>query len=176
MRIIQLAREGSPPLGLRLPQAELSRKSNQIARGRIRRFESYMPSQAVQSLWGVSDADTGSNSPGELETMRNTSAVAACCSKASESSRVRRATVFRSASALRGLFPLRFFELRGAGSRSRGDPDVCFLPRLTMFARPVGEQDPGSDDRLHQLRPREREQLAYLICRRPGAGKVRTPP
>jgi hypothetical protein len=50
MRIIQLAREGSPPLGLRLPQAELSRKSNQIARGRIRRFESYMPSQADRSL------------------------------------------------------------------------------------------------------------------------------
>ena len=47
MRIMQLAREGSPPLGLRLPQAELSRKSNQIARRRIRRFESYMPSQTV---------------------------------------------------------------------------------------------------------------------------------
>jgi hypothetical protein len=28
MRITQLAREGSPPPGLRLPQAELSRKSN----------------------------------------------------------------------------------------------------------------------------------------------------
>ena len=32
-----------------LPQAKLSRKSNQVARGRIRRFESYMPSQAVRS-------------------------------------------------------------------------------------------------------------------------------
>jgi hypothetical protein len=51
MRIMQLAREGSPPPRLRLPQAELSRKSNQIARGRIRRFESDMPSQAVRSLW-----------------------------------------------------------------------------------------------------------------------------
>ena len=50
MRIMQLAREGSPPAGLRLLQAELSRKSNQLARARIRRFESYMPSQAVQSL------------------------------------------------------------------------------------------------------------------------------
>src|SRR6266550_6363989 len=49
MRIMQLAREGSPPPGLRLPQAELSRKPNQIARGRIRRFESYMPSQADRS-------------------------------------------------------------------------------------------------------------------------------
>ena len=47
MGIMQLEREGSPPPGLRLPQAKLSRKSNQVARGRIRRFESYMPSQAV---------------------------------------------------------------------------------------------------------------------------------
>src|SRR5438105_1744489 len=51
MRIMQLAREGSPPPRLRLPQAELSRKSNQIARGRIRRFESDMPSHAVLSEW-----------------------------------------------------------------------------------------------------------------------------
>ena len=48
--IMQLEREGSPPPGLRLPQAKLSRKSNQVARGRIRRFESYMPSQPVRSL------------------------------------------------------------------------------------------------------------------------------
>ena len=48
IRITQLAREGSPPPGLRLPQAKLSRKSNQVARGRIRRFESYMPSQPVR--------------------------------------------------------------------------------------------------------------------------------
>ena len=46
--IMQLEREGSPPPGLRLPQAKLSRKSNQVARGRIRRFESYMPSQPVR--------------------------------------------------------------------------------------------------------------------------------
>ena len=46
---LQLEREGSPPPGLRLPQAKLSRKSNQVARGRIRRFESYMPSQPVRS-------------------------------------------------------------------------------------------------------------------------------
>ena len=44
MRFMQLEREGSPPPGLRLAQAKLSRKSNQVARGRIRRFESYMPS------------------------------------------------------------------------------------------------------------------------------------
>jgi hypothetical protein len=31
----------------------LSRKSNQIARGRIRRFESDMPSQPVWSLDGI---------------------------------------------------------------------------------------------------------------------------
>jgi hypothetical protein len=37
----------SPPPGLRLPHAKLSRNSNQIARGQIRRFESDMPSQAV---------------------------------------------------------------------------------------------------------------------------------
>ncbi len=47
--IMQLEREGSPQPGLRLPQAKLSRKSNQVARGRIRRFESYMPSQPVRS-------------------------------------------------------------------------------------------------------------------------------
>ena len=47
---MQLDREGSPPPGSRLPQAQLSRNSNQIARGRIRRFESYMPSQPVRSL------------------------------------------------------------------------------------------------------------------------------
>jgi hypothetical protein len=35
--------------GLAPPQAKLSRKSNQVARGRIRRFESYMPSHAVRS-------------------------------------------------------------------------------------------------------------------------------
>jgi hypothetical protein len=35
---------------LGLPQAKLSRNPNQIARGRIRRFESDMPSQADRSL------------------------------------------------------------------------------------------------------------------------------
>jgi hypothetical protein len=38
MGIIQLAREGSPPPGLRLTQFELSRKSNQLVRARIRRI------------------------------------------------------------------------------------------------------------------------------------------
>ena len=38
MRIIQLAREGSPPPGLRLSEAELSRKYNQLARARIRQI------------------------------------------------------------------------------------------------------------------------------------------
>src|SRR6266511_5871278 len=38
IRIMQLDREGSPPPGLRLPQAKLSRKSNQVARGRIRQI------------------------------------------------------------------------------------------------------------------------------------------
>ena len=47
--VVQLAREGSPPPGLRLPQAKLSRNSNQIAPARIRRFESDMPSHAVVS-------------------------------------------------------------------------------------------------------------------------------
>ena len=41
----QLVREGSPPPDLRLPPAKLSRKSNWVARGRIRRFESYMPTR-----------------------------------------------------------------------------------------------------------------------------------
>jgi hypothetical protein len=48
IRVTQLAREGAPPPGVRQAQAKLSRNSNQIARGRIRR-ESYMPSQAVWS-------------------------------------------------------------------------------------------------------------------------------
>src|SRR6516164_4126713 len=42
--ITQLTREGSPA-GFALLQAKLPRNSSQIARGRIRRFESYMPSQ-----------------------------------------------------------------------------------------------------------------------------------
>jgi hypothetical protein len=49
MRIIRLAREGSPPPELRPPQAKLPRNYNQIARRRIRQFESDMPSQAVRS-------------------------------------------------------------------------------------------------------------------------------
>jgi hypothetical protein len=38
---------------LALLQAKLPRNSSHIARGRIRRFESYLPSQAVGSLWAV---------------------------------------------------------------------------------------------------------------------------
>jgi hypothetical protein len=49
---MQLAREGSPPPGSRLPQAKLLRNSSQLTRGRIRRFESDMPSQPVRSLNG----------------------------------------------------------------------------------------------------------------------------
>ena len=48
IRITQLVREGSRPLDLRLPQIELSRNSNQLGRGRIRQFESDMPSQPVR--------------------------------------------------------------------------------------------------------------------------------
>ena len=47
--VTQLAGEGSPPPGLRLAQARLSRKSNELACGGICRFESYMPSQPVSS-------------------------------------------------------------------------------------------------------------------------------
>jgi hypothetical protein len=44
-----VAQVGSESAGRveRLSQAELSRKSNQLARARIRQFESYMPSHAV---------------------------------------------------------------------------------------------------------------------------------
>jgi hypothetical protein len=55
MRITQPGRKGSPPPALRLPQTKLSLKSNQIARGRIRRFESDMPSQAVRLLPSVGE-------------------------------------------------------------------------------------------------------------------------
>ena len=41
-------REKSSLSVLRLPHAKLSRNFNQVARGRIRRFESYMPSHAVR--------------------------------------------------------------------------------------------------------------------------------
>jgi hypothetical protein len=44
MRIIRLAGEISPPPELRPPQAKLPRNYNQIARRRIRQFESDMPS------------------------------------------------------------------------------------------------------------------------------------
>ena len=48
IRITQLAREGSAPPGLRLPQTKLSRNSNQVARGRIRRFVRHaQPASAV---------------------------------------------------------------------------------------------------------------------------------
>src|SRR6266550_8884182 len=53
----EVPRERSPPPGLRLLQAELSRKSNQVARRRIRRFESDMPSQAVVSNSEAADWD-----------------------------------------------------------------------------------------------------------------------
>ena len=43
----ELARKGSPPPSLRLLRRSCHKNSNQIARGRIRRFKSYMPSQTV---------------------------------------------------------------------------------------------------------------------------------
>jgi hypothetical protein len=46
MRIMQVARQGISATGLRLPQAELSRKSK-VCRTWIRRFQSYEPSQAI---------------------------------------------------------------------------------------------------------------------------------
>ena len=65
---MQLAREGSPPPGLRLPHAKLSRNSNEIARGRIRRFESDMPSQAVQSLRAMCGLQKYTRSHGRTDT------------------------------------------------------------------------------------------------------------
>src|SRR6516165_3858480 len=49
--------------GFALLQAKLPRNSSQIARGRIRRFESYMPSQAVQSPWLMSRFQTYRSRP-----------------------------------------------------------------------------------------------------------------
>ena len=50
---MQLQRDGSPPPGLRLPQAKLSRRSNHVSRPRIRRFESYgVPGFDVVSWYG----------------------------------------------------------------------------------------------------------------------------
>jgi hypothetical protein len=57
----------SPPPGLRLPQAKLLRNSNQIARGRIRRFESYHPSHAVvRGEWSGAQIDVGRNASRRL--------------------------------------------------------------------------------------------------------------
>jgi hypothetical protein len=44
---MQLERDVCPLPGLRLRRAQLSRESNYLARGRIRRFESFMPSQQL---------------------------------------------------------------------------------------------------------------------------------
>jgi hypothetical protein len=69
----QLARKGSPPPSLRLLQAKLSRNSNQIARGRIRRFESYMPSQPVASLQAMSGSQKLARHSRELARRRGIS-------------------------------------------------------------------------------------------------------
>ena len=71
MRIMQLVREGSPPPGLRPPQAELSRKSNQVARAGIRRFESDMPSQAVRSRGDISGLERSGRCVGGSTTGSN---------------------------------------------------------------------------------------------------------
>ena len=48
--MVQLEREGSLQPGLRLPQAELSRKSNQVASGQFGGSNPTMPNQPVPSL------------------------------------------------------------------------------------------------------------------------------
>ena len=54
MGIMQLEREGSPQPGLRLPQAKLSRKSNQVARGRIGGSNPVCPTgQSVSNAYGI---------------------------------------------------------------------------------------------------------------------------
>jgi hypothetical protein len=68
---MQLAREASPPPALRLPQTKLSRKSNQIARGRIRRFESYMPSQADRFLGGMSGLEKCFTRPSSVAVLQS---------------------------------------------------------------------------------------------------------
>jgi hypothetical protein len=50
---MQLEREGSPLPNLRLPQAKLSRKFNQIVRGRIRWFDPICPARQSVSPNGV---------------------------------------------------------------------------------------------------------------------------
>ena len=62
---MQLGREGSPPPGLRPPQAKLSRNSNEVARGRILWFESYMASHAV----GLREGRFGGKQP-DLSAVR----------------------------------------------------------------------------------------------------------
>jgi hypothetical protein len=68
-----------------------------------------------------------------------------------------------SASVPRGLR-----ELRGADRRGRdADTDARFLRRITMTARPVGDQE----DQLHQHQPRETGAATYLDCARVDWGK-----
>src|SRR5215467_12375405 len=126
--------------------------------------------------------NTGSSSPGELEMARNTSEVAVCCSRISDSSRVRACSssdscrfcwrasssswvscaTFCSASVPRGLC-----ELRGADRRGRdADTDAPSLRCVTMTARFVSDRKPESDDQLHQPDRHEEEQLSYLDCGR----------
>ena len=68
IRVMQLTREGSPLSWIALTQTELSRKSNQVARARIRRFESDMPSQAVQSLRAMCGLQKYTRSHGRTDT------------------------------------------------------------------------------------------------------------
>jgi hypothetical protein len=64
IHVTQLEREGSPPPGVRLSQAKLSQNSNQLARGRIRQFESYMASHAVARFFvNTVGTHTGSSTP-----------------------------------------------------------------------------------------------------------------
>jgi hypothetical protein len=66
VRVMQLEREAPPQPGLRRTRRKLPRKSNQVARGRIRRFESNMPSHAV----GLRVREKPANIPGGLGCYR----------------------------------------------------------------------------------------------------------
>jgi hypothetical protein len=90
--VMQPAREGSPPPGLRLPQIKLSRKYNQVARGRIRKFESDMPSQPVWSLDGILAA--------RLTSLR------ACCQRSCKDRHVAGAVAVEVFDASPGLFAI----------------------------------------------------------------------
>jgi hypothetical protein len=68
-----------------IPQTKLSRDSNQIARGRIRQFESDMPSQAVRSLGDRGESETDHSQAATIDMPRSNASLRNSKSESSHS-------------------------------------------------------------------------------------------